>query len=263
MITRGLDLLQRRTDRMIFLPHERIGIKINTIGGRNISTRPETSMALADRLHRSVSPREMIIWDRSNRELKDAGYRLNTGSGLKIFGTDSTGAGYEHNLFARGQVGSLFSTIQTTAVQSSISLAILKDHGLAGITAGMKNYFGAVHNPNKYHDNNCDPFIPEVFSCSPVQNKHRLTVIDALVVQYHRGPSYHARWAEPYGALLFGVDPVATDAVGHSLIEKLRAKRGLPTLAEENRPPLYLKTASGMGLGQSELSEISLLEDEV
>ncbi|MCJ7679318.1 MAG: DUF362 domain-containing protein, partial [Candidatus Aminicenantes bacterium] len=140
--------------------------------------------------------------------------------------------------------------------------AILKDHGLAGITAGMKNYFGAVHNPNKYHDNNCDPYIPEVFSCSPIREKHRLTVIDALTVQFHRGPAYHARWAEPYGALLFGLDPVATDAVGFSIIEKLRKERGLPTLEEEKRAPVYLKTASRMGLGQADLSLISLIEED-
>ena len=61
-----------------------------------------------------------------------------------------------------------------------VSLPVLKDHNLAGVSLGMKNFFGAIHNPNKYHDNHCDPFVAEVFDVPLVRQKHRLTVIDAL-----------------------------------------------------------------------------------
>jgi uncharacterized protein (DUF362 family) len=258
MIVRGFELLTGRSEARegvlsLFTPDDRIGIKINTIGGKALSTRPETALSLGLWLSENGIPeRNIILWDRTNRELRDAGFRLSTSrSGIRIFGTDEAGAGYGTELVAHGEVGSLFSTIQTDLVTASISLAILKDHGLAGVTAGMKNYFGAVHNPNKYHD------------APPVKPKHRLTVIDALLVQYHRGPSYHPQWAEKAGALIFSLDPVAADRVGWDLIENLRAARGLPTLEEEGRKPLYLATAEKMGLGRSTPDAIETIVEEI
>jgi uncharacterized protein (DUF362 family) len=249
---------------VIFKDKDKVGIKINTIGGRSISTTPNTSMSLAKLLtENGWNANNVLIWDRTNRELKEAGYSLNMNQkGIKVFGTDSNNVGYNRNLTALLNVGSLFSSIQTDTITASISLAMLKDHGLAGITAGMKNYFGAIHNPNKYHDNNCNPFIAELFSCPMIQNKHRISILDALTVQYHRGPSFHPKWAENYGALIFSQDPVAADTVGWKIIEKLRKKKGIPSLEEEQRPPVYLHTAERMGLGISNPEYINIIETE-
>ncbi len=246
-----------------FLPmKDKIGIKINTIGGKSISTRPDVALCLANYLAENQEQNgKVIIWDRTNRELREAGYSLNWNrGGVRIFGTDTQGVGHNRNLISHLNIGSLFSSIQSEMVSSSISLAILKDHGLAGVTAGMKNYFGSVHNPNKYHDTNCDPYVAEVFDTGQIKQKHRLTVLDGLVIQYHRGPSYHSRWAEKYGALIFSFDPVAADTVGWQVIEKLRATKGLPSLKEENREPGYLRTAERMGLGIANLENIVIKE---
>jgi len=249
----------------LFARDARIGVKINTIGGRTISTRPELSLSLAELFINNGWPeRNIVIWDRTNRELRDAGYRLSDRpAGLKIFATDTAGAGYETEITSHRNIGSLFSTIQTNFATASISLAILKDHGLAGITGGMKNYFGAIHNPNKYHDAHCDPFIAELFESEPIKAKHRLSILDALVVQYHRGPSFHTQWAEPCGALIFSLDPVAADAVGWRLIEQLRSKKGLPSLKEEGREPVFLVTAQKLGLGRADSDSIEVIEDEL
>lgn len=270
MITKGLTLLTSEKEikqalDKIFSPSDRIGIKINTIAGPRLSTLPELALSLTSVLNLGGMPeKNMIIWDRTNRELREAGYPLQTARDkLKIFGTDSSGAGYEQEPYSFRNIGSLFSTILTNFVTASISLAILKDHGLAGITAGMKNYYGAVHNPNKYHDNHCDPFVAELLACPPIRSKHRLSILDALVVQFHKGPSFHARWAAQYEALVFGLDPVATDAVGWSIIEKLRKEKGLPSLKEEGRPPSYLETARTLGLGENDPGKIQIIEEEV
>jgi uncharacterized protein (DUF362 family) len=200
---------------------------------------------------------------RSSRLVRDAGFKLSDERGApRVFGTDTAGSGYGRDLIAHREVGSLFSLIQADFVTASISLAILKDHGLAGVTAGMKNYFGAIHNPNKYHDHNCDPFIADLSDVPAIKDKHRLSVLDALRVQYHRGPSSHPRWAEPCEALIFSRDPVAADAVGRDLIERLRAGKGLPSLAEEGRPPRYLETAERLGLGTSRTAAIEVVEAE-
>ena len=270
MFTQGLSSLTGQSNFKdsihSFLPtRDNIGIKINTIGGKSISTRPTVTLCLANLLSDNRDrDGNIIIWDRTNRELREAGYKLNLKrAGLRIFGTDTQGIGYNRNLISHLNIGSLFSSIQADLISSSISLAILKDHGLAGVTAGMKNYFGSVHNPNKYHDTNCDPYVAEVFETYPIKQKHRLSILDGLIVQYHRGPSYHARWADKQGLLIFSFDPVAADSVGWQIIEKLRAERGLPSLREENREPEYLKTAEKMGLGKADYDRINIREVEV
>jgi len=270
MFARGFALLDgggdaRAAAARLFRPDDRIGIKVNTIGGRAISTRPETALALAGWLASNGFPeKSLFVWDRTTRELKGAGYTPSAGrTGVRVFGTDADGLGYGPDLVSHLGVGSRFSKIQTELVTASISLAILKDHGMAGVTAGMKNYFGAIHNPNKYHDSGCDPAVAEVFDAPPVKSRHRLTILDALLVQFHKGPSYHAKWAAKSGSLVFSLDPVAADAVGWALIEKLRAAAGLPTLQDEGRAPAYLRTAAAMGLGQADPAQIETIEETV
>ncbi|MBC7361102.1 MAG: DUF362 domain-containing protein [Candidatus Aminicenantes bacterium] len=270
MFRKGLELLTGASKAeealaIWFKPEDRVGIKINTIGRRLLSTLPETSITLGLWLGQTICREDnIIIWDRSNEELKDTGYKLsNTPGSLKIFGTDTRGAGYTEEPIVNRNIGSLFSRIQAELIDASISLAILKDHGLAGVTAGLKNYFGAIHNPNKYHDSHCNPYIAELFETDLIRRKHRLTILDALKVQYHRGPSYHPQWAENCKKLIFSTDPVAADAVGWKLIDELRARKGLPSLKEENREPVYLFTAEKLGLGQARLENIEIVEEEV
>lgn len=270
MILRGASLLTnggggREGLRTLLGPCSRVGIKINAIAGKPLTTHPRVAFALAESLSDIGCRREdIVIWDRTGHELQEAGYRLNPGpSGYRIFGTDARGVGYRTELTSHLHIGSRFSRIQSDWCDISISLALLKDHGLAGITAGMKNYFGAIHNPNKYHDRNCNPYVAEVFDSPPVRKRHRLTILDALRVQYHRGPAYHPRWASPFGALIFGVDPVAVDRVGWSIVETLRAEAGLPSLQEEGREPVYLATAERMGLGSASLAEIEVIEEQI
>lgn len=270
MFNQGIKILmdQKNTKdslRLLFKSSDRVGIKINTISGRKLSSRPEVSFSLANLLVESgIQQGNIIIWDRTNRELREAGYHLNlTHEGVRVFGTDTRGIGYDSRLVSHLNIGSLFSSIQSSKITASISLAVLKDHGMAGVTAGMKNYFGAIHNPNKYHDFNCNPFIAELSEIKFIKEKHKLTILDSLIVQYHRGPSYHARWAEKYEAFIFSLDPVAADFVGWQVIEKLRAKKGLPSLKEEKRAPVYLSTAEKRGLGKANPEEIKIIEETV
>jgi len=267
MMKLGLDLVKESviSSSLDLFPNTKTGIKINTIGGFKLTTRPETALALAKALEdKGVRPDNIIIWDRTNRELKEAGFTLNKDRGkFNIYGTDASGIGYDHQLTSHLNIGSLFSTIQSRKVSNSISLALLKDHGLAGITAGMKNYYGAIHNPNKYHDFNCDPFVAELFDTDHVKKKHKLSILDCLEVQYHRGPSLHPTWLDRQESLIFGLDPTAVDYAGWQIIERLRAKKGLPSLREERREPSYLITAEKMGLGCVNPNKIEIIEKEI
>jgi len=249
----------------LFNTKTKIGIKINTIGGKKISTRPQVSLSLALYLSEGgFQEKNIIIWDRTNRELNNADYKLNMSQrGVKVFGTDSNPIGYTQDLTIHRSIGSRFSIIQSDVISQSISLPILKDHGLAGITAGMKNYFGAIHNPNKYHDFNCNPFVADLFDTPIIRKKHKLTVIDALTVQFHKGPAFHSPWAEDYGALIMSTDPVAADYIGWQTIETLRKEHGLPSLKQENREPKYIKTAEKLSLGRADLTHINIIKEEI
>ncbi|MGB9006256.1 MAG: DUF362 domain-containing protein [Candidatus Aminicenantales bacterium] len=249
----------------LFSRSDRAGIKINAIAGRSLTTKPETSLALAGLLTDAGLPASnIIIWDRTNRELKEAGYKLNLAlGGPKVMGTDTNGFGYESEISSHRTIGSLFSTLLTRNITASISLALLKDHGMAGVTAGMKNYYGAVHNPNKYHDSGCNPYIADLLDTPEVKSKHKLTILDCLLVQYHRGPSHHARWAERLETILFSLDPVAADSAGWTIIERLRAGAGLPSLKEDGREPIYLDTAERLGLGNARPENIRTVDLEV
>ncbi len=270
LIERGLQILTDEKDssfaiKRIFRSSDRAGIKINTISGKMLTTIPSCGLSLASILiSGGLNPDNIFIWDRTNSELRKAGYNLNySGKGVKTLGTDTYGVSYDDELVEYKSIGSLFSKIQKNYINASVSLAVLKDHGMTGITGVMKNYYGAIHNPNKYHDGRGDPYIPDLFSCPIIKNKHRLAILDAGKVQFHRGPGYNPRYCEKYNSILLSFDPVAIDYVGWKIIEEIRKKKGLKSLAEEGREPKWIYTAFKSNLGVSDPSQIKIIEEEI
>jgi uncharacterized protein (DUF362 family) len=202
---------------------------------------------------------DLIVWERTSRELTDAGFVLNASSqGVRFLGTDANGIGYAKEFSTSGEVSSLVSRIMTDMVQHSVNLPVLKDHSIAGLSAGMKNMYGAIHNPNKFHANCCDPYCAHVNNLEPIRQKHRLTILDAMRVQYDGGPGYMAQYMATFGALVISRDPVAADRVGLEILEKLRKDHGRQPLAQVEREVKYLKTATEIGLGESALERIDL-----
>lgn len=270
LIERGLQILtdERETNsaiKRIFKDSDRVGIKINTISGKMLTTLPPCGVSFASLLISSgINPDNIFIWDRTNSELRKAGYTLNySGKGVKIFGTDTYGVSYDDELVEYKSIGSLFSKIQKNYINASISLAVLKDHGMTGITGVMKNYYGAIHNPNKYHDGKGDPYIADLFSCPIIKDKHRIAILDASKVQFHRGPGYNPRYCEKFNSIILSFDPVAIDYVGWRIIEDMRKKKGIKSLAEEGREPKWIYTAFKSNLGVSEPSQIKIIEEEI
>jgi len=244
-----------------FKPSDRIGIKVNTLG---LSTHPAVVDAVVAGLrHAGVPAEHIIIWDRFDVELAQAGFKLNKSStGVRCRGTDAEGygSGYQRNIEVSGQIGSCFSKIVAEEVNALICVPVLKDHNLAGVSLGMKNFFGAIHNPNKYHEHNCDPYVADVVSDRFIAPKWRLTVCDATRAQYHAGPTRNPGFAWPFGGMLVGADFLATDAVAADLLEKQRAAKKLKSLARENRPAKHIATAAARGLGVADLSKIERIE---
>ena len=243
-----------------FIPVGTVGIKTNCLTRKFNSTPVPLADSLAELLiDTGFNENDIIIWDRTNRELESAGYKLNASSyGIRYLGTDTTGFGYDNNFYHSGPVDSLISRIITETVQSNINMPILKDHSIAGLSAGLKNMYGAINNPNKYHDNNCDPFAAHVANLEPIKKKNRLSIIDAVKIQYNGGPGYDSRYLSDYGGIIISDDPVAADRIGLEIVEHCRKINNLSTLEKAGRPVKYLNSAETIGLGTANLNKIDL-----
>lgn len=244
----------------LFHKNERVGLKVNCLAGKGMSTHIVLIEAIVEGLKLAGIPeKKIIVWDRTDVDLVKAGFKINrSGSGHRCFGTNDQ---YDEQLgiVESGSIGSLFSPLLTRYCNSLINVPILKDHDLAGLSASMKNFYGAIHNPNKYHDNACSPYIADLMAVPMIQDKLKLTICDALSVQYHGGPSFKPRWKWDYNGLLISKDPVAIDAVGYQIIDTKRKQADLETLKGSKREPLYIRQASERNLGNSNLEEIEVI----
>lgn len=241
----------------LFRPHETIGIKVNCLAGKRGSTHPMLVEAIVEQLMKSGIPSErIVIWDRHDDDLLSAGFALNYDNNNypKCFGNNY--CGYSENLFINGAIGSRLSRILTEICDAIINVPVIKDHSITGVSGALKNYFGGIHNPNKYHLNGGDPYIADLYEIEQIRRKTRLTICDGLTIQYHGGPSYRPQWSAPGNRLLFAVDAVALDIILLKLIDQFRSNNGLNALKEDNRFPQYLLTAHRKGIGQADQNRI-------
>ena len=126
----------------------------------------------------------------------------------------------------------------------------------------LKNLFGAIHNPNKYHLNVGNPYIADVYMLPPIREKVELTICDATMAQYEGGPPYMPQWAWPFNGLIVSRDPVALDQTAWRIIEQKRAEKGMKSLEEMKRGPSYIATAadSSHQLGTNDPRRIECVE---
>ena len=242
------------------LPGKCIGMKTNCLARKLNSTPVVLTEAIGDLLEdASWEANDIVVWERTSRELEKAGYKLNASSfGRRCLGTDTSGLGYSREFYTFGEVNSLVSGVLTEVVDVNINLPVLKDHSIAGLSGGLKNMYGAINNPNKYHGDNCNPFVADVSCLAPLRAKNRLSIIDAVRVQYNNGPGFSRAFLENYHGLIMSDDPVAADAVGLAIVEHFREKNRLPSLPDAGRPATYLHTAQEHRLGLADLENIDL-----
>ena len=230
--------------KRIARPSEVVGLKVNCLSGRGNSTSTVLVEAVCERLQQAGVPRaNIVVWDRLNSDLEAAGFPVSTRKDrIRYIGNDA--AGYETDLSIYGSVGSLLSTTLTRTCDAVINLPVLKDHGIVGVTMALKNLFGAIHNPNKYHLTAGDPYVADVNMLPPIRRKLRLTICDAIAPQYEGGPSYMPQWCWPFNAIIASRDPVALDYTGWQIIEQKRAEKGIEPLRDVKREPAYIARAA-------------------
>jgi uncharacterized protein (DUF362 family) len=243
-------------------PGEMVGLKVNTLGGRGVSSNLQLVEAICERLQEAgINAGDIVVWDRDSEEMEHGGFHLSMGGNrVQYFGTDRVD--YEEDLVAYGSVGSRLSKILTQRTNVLINVPVLKDHDGAGVTIALKNMYGVIHNPNKYHPNGCDPYIADLNMLPEIRTRMRLTICDATTAMYDGGPGYKPEHSWKCNALLVSQDPVALDHTGWQMIERKRAEMGLKTLKGEDRAPNYIATAADVQhrLGTNDPRRIATVE---
>jgi len=243
-------------------PGQKVGIKVNALGGRGLSSDVQLVAAICQRLQEAgIHAGDIIIWDRENDELEHVGFHVSTdGNRVRCFGTDMLG--YEQDLVTYGTVGSQLSKILTRNCDVLINVPVLKDHDGAGISMALKNMYGVIHNPNKYHPNGCNPYVADVNMLAEIRTKTRLHICDATTACYEGGPGFKPEFSWKYNGLIVSQDPVALDYNGWQIIERKRAESKLKTLEAEKRAPQYIATAADgqHRLGTNDPKRITVVE---
>ena len=170
--------------RMLVTPNETVGIKVNPVAGKLLSTSPELVHVIIRQLEAAGIPKKnIVLWDRRAFEMAEVGFTAEAFPGIRIAGTelkDAKGSFYD----AKGrQYGekmidkdwhywadveeeydaetlpyminegkfSYFSRICTKDVDCIINVPILKNAGPT-VTLCMKNLaFGAITNTGRLH----------------------------------------------------------------------------------------------------------------
>jgi uncharacterized protein (DUF362 family) len=266
-----------------FSPEDKIGLKINTLGRPILFTHHELIQAVVDELKEfGVKENNILVWDRFEKHMADCEFEFNaTQQGLQCYGTISTdelisdrldkevvysSANDDPEKREEGGTDSYFSKIFTQECDKIINMPILKDHGLSGVTLGLKNLaYGLCENNARFHGpKHIGPFIADFCALPDVREKVVLHILDGLEACYERGPRpRNLRSLFSPRTIWLSTDPVALDAVGLKVIQTERSYRAHRTLEEEGRPIDHIDLAAKKGVGVSDLDRIELEKIEL
>jgi uncharacterized protein (DUF362 family) len=245
-----------------------VGLKVNTLGCADIKGMDYTQHfgaavgAVAGALKKTgVADKNIVVWDRSEEEMKEAGFTMQSDPGSMRFiankVTRRDAGDYAETAYPVGSLTSRVSRILDEVTTSMINICVPKTHGGSIFTNSLKNHYGTIDNPGRMHANNCsNPGIPEVNAIPIIRKKQKLVVSDALLMVIEAGPRWDRRFIRPFGGILVGTDPVAVDAVALSLLDDLRKAEGMEPIAP--RVP-HIRLAGELGLGKSDLADIDLV----
>ena len=258
------------------LPDDIVGIKINPLAGKQFSTRRIIVDKIIEGLYGAgVLKNQIIIWDRFEAHLINAGYEINqTNQEVRVFASDSPGVGYDDELFyetnkdskirrENGSMKSRYSKIVTRDVNVIINVPVMKHHAMTGVSGCLKNLaFGSVDNTRRFHPSplHCDPAIAEVFDHDILKDKVVLNIVDGLLASFDGGPVHDPEGEWKYGGILMSRDPVALD---HVLLQSIGEKREKMELPSITRLSNHIRTAWRAGIGTNDLDEMDFQQIKV
>jgi uncharacterized protein (DUF362 family) len=296
-VDRGMSELTGEKDvraawRQFVSPSDIVGIKVNPIGGKILSTKPEVVDAIIEGLLAAgVAKANIVIWDRRHFQLADAGFTPERFPGIRILGTETKGPNGDFwdekgELWSKDNIDrealpyvaetemkydrdtmpyminegkhSYFTRLATSVCTKIINVPILKNAGQTA-TCCLKNLsYGSLSNTGRLHALWMKSVAePCAFPC--LRDKAVLNIADGLQSCYDGGPGANPKFVWDANIMLFGTDPVAVDAVAHDCIVKERMARGVQQL-ESKRESEFIYIAEGLGLGVADRGKIKVAD---
>jgi uncharacterized protein (DUF362 family) len=275
---------------MFVQPGKVIGLKVNPVAGKLLSTSPEIVHVIISQLEKAgISRKDIVLWDRREFELHEVGFTADNFPGVRIVGTeckDDKGSFYDAagRLYGEERIDkdwyywadvedhydaetlpyminegkySYFSRLCTRDVDTIINIPILKNAGPT-VTLCMKNLaFGAISNTQRLHKQLWAETCAEVPAFPPLRDKVVLNIVDGIRGCYNGGPAANAQFIKEYNLLLVGTDPVAVDRIGYEIILKDRLEKKVQK-EESPRGRAFMDMSEKLGLGVAERDKIEL-----
>jgi len=278
--------------RKFVKPGERIGLKVNPVAGRSLSTSHEVVRAVIAQLEESgIKRSQLTIWDRREFELTDVGFTQENYPGIRITGTeqmDKEGLYYgkdgklygEHMIdrdwyywadvegeydeytmpyMVNGGKYSYFTKIVTQELDKIINIPILKNAGMT-VTLALKNLaFGSVSNTGRLHAKLWNETCAQVCAFAPLRDKVVLNIVDGIKGCFNGGPGANPQFFCDYHTIITGSDPVAVDRIGFDVVIARRIAEGLQK-APTPQGLEFMLQAEKLSLGVADREKIELRE---
>ncbi len=276
--------------KMFVTPDDVIGLKVNPVAGKTLSTSLEITHAVIGQLGEAGVPRKnIVIWDRREFEMHEVGFTPENFPGVRIAGTerkDEKGSYYNASgeLYGKHMIDeawyywadvedkydaetipyminegkySYFGKICTREVDKIINIPILKNAGPT-VTLCLKNLaFGSISNTGRLHRQLWAETCAEVPAFAPLRDKVVLNIVDGIKGCYDGGPAADPKFFTEYKTVLVGTDPVAVDRIGYEIVLKKRLEEKVQK-AESPAGRKYMELAQGYGLGTADIDKINL-----
>jgi uncharacterized protein (DUF362 family) len=260
-------------------PGDTVGLKINCLGRPMLYTHHELINAMIAELKEiGVKENNILVWDRHGTHMTSCSFVMNdTTAGVRCFATEMPINGVFHfdpeyvyksdfdNPENRSRDGNVshFSSIFTKQCDKVINMAILKDHGLAGVTICLKNIsYGICNNNGRFHGpDHISTYITDIYSRVEVKEKIVLNLVDGLEACFESGPTpRNPEMLFTPKTLWLGTDPVALDSIGLDVIEAKREEKGYPALKEIRRTIDHIEMSARAGVGTNKKEEIEVVK---
>lgn len=239
---------------------DKVGVKVNCLAGRFSSTSREVAYAVVEGVRRAGVPdANIVILDQYPWALLQARYLAPDLPGaVRTVHHDEVPDAFTDEFRL---VGCRVRWAKNfLACDKVISVPVIKDHNLAGITCAFKNIAcGVIDAPPHIH-RAIHEVMPRLYASDEVRSRLALIVTDASVIQYSNGPKVALEFRKPLNTIYATTDPVAMDAIARDVVEAARAEHRLPSIIRQNRAPRYIEVAAAMGLGVADPARLSIEE---
>jgi hypothetical protein len=200
-----------------------------------------------------------VLYDQTSDELTTAGFAVNRdGTGVRCYGSDKS---YSEKVNVGGTSVLLSPILQDCT--ALINMPVLKAHMLAGITFSMKNHFGSTQYPDRLHSGIAQK-TAQLNALPAIKDRTRLVIGDILEANLEYGTRF-PYWTADYrgDSILMSFDPVAHDAVGLEILNRLRADAGKPEVFYQDIAVSTLSEAAALGLGTDQSEHMERIDVSV